>query len=135
LDPTRQGLDTGADRMETAGWSIQEFLLMELKVKIQSKTLRNVLGGWWLLKKQLKNRFRESFVPKSLMARQALRLSRYNKGSIEAGELRDLKVWCRSRSISKVEDWVNEDGSWKQVENLNQAVRSSREFRLTQARS
>jgi hypothetical protein len=66
-DLIRRGLKSGENKMETTKWSAQEFLLLNPKVSIASKTLRYVLEGWKLVREQLKVRLTDSQIPGELL--------------------------------------------------------------------
>jgi hypothetical protein len=98
-DLIRRSLNTGADKRETKVWSTQEFLLLNPKIAVHSRTLRYVLEGWKDVRKRLQIVQVDSTIPTSLSVHQAFILSRYNAGKAKAEDLRALKLWCGQLSI------------------------------------
>jgi hypothetical protein len=73
-----------------------------------------------------------SFIPKGISIQQAFHLSRYKEGYLVA-EWKELENWTGTRSIHSLVNLVQDDGSWKVMEDLSQQFRSSRQVGVSQA--
>jgi hypothetical protein len=94
-------------------------------VSIQSKTLRYILAGWQIARKQLSLEIGNSRISKSLSIEQALRLCRFNKAVMEE-DWRVLKIWCGTRALHSVDDCTGTEGKWLDITEASQRARSSR---------
>jgi hypothetical protein len=131
-DLIRRSLNTGPNRLETKEWLLQEFLLFDPEVSIQSKTLRYVLAGWQLARKQLQLEVGDSRISKSLSIEQAFRLCRFNN-VVSDKDWRALKIWCGTRSLHSVADCIDIGGKWLDITVASLRARPSREVGFEQA--
>jgi hypothetical protein len=119
-----EAMKHGPLKQDTKQWSVPDFLLLHLEVKIPSRLVRTLVKSWAMARPNLELT-RCSLSPTLSVLQLYMLILHDEKRPFVLQEFKDCRLYAESRGIYKLEDLADGD-EWHQPAEFSARIRSSR---------